>query len=343
MIAVEGKGNYKDSQDLYLTFDILKADPEVTAPVPVEGLKADGNEKELVAPGSTIGGTLEYSLDGENYSETVPSGKAEGKYTVYYRVTGDENYNDVEPQTVTVAIGENIHTVTYIVDGEKFAKFDVNFGQAVARPRTPQKEGYKFAWIDEIPETMPAEDVTINGAFTPIEYTAIFVDENGETVKKVTFTVETEKLDEPAVPEKTNYNGKWEEYTIEAKDLTIKPVYTLAGETKVTADCGNEITLDYKESKTYNFNVEYMPEGASAHIFINGEDKGEGTTYEVKEPTDGYTVECKVLDENGNEIATSGEIKAKVKNCFFDRLKWFFNNFMTVILKSFIDALLAAC
>ena len=343
VIAVEGKGNYKDSQDLYLTFDILKADPEVTAPVPVEGLKADGNEKELVTPGRTTGGTLEYSLDGENYSETVPSGKAEGEYTVYYRVTGDENYNDVEPQTVTAAIGENIHTVTYIVDGEEFAKFDVNFGQAVARPRTPQKEGYKFAWIDEIPETMPAEDVTINGTFTPIEYTATFVDENGKTVKKVTFTVETEKLDEPAVPEKTNYNGKWEEYIIEAKDLTIKPVYTLAGETKVTADCGNEITLDYKESKTYNFNVEYMPEGASAHIFINGEDKGEGTTYEVKEPTDGYTVECKVLDENGNEIATSGEIKAKVKNCFFDRLKWFFNNFMTVILKSFIDALLAAC
>ncbi|MBR3439786.1 MAG: hypothetical protein IKH13_09825, partial [Clostridia bacterium] len=343
VIAVEGKGNYKDSQDLYLTFDILKADPEVTAPVPVERLKADGNPKELVTPGSTTGGILEYSLDGENYSETVPYGKAEGEYKVYYRVTGDENYNDVEPQTVTATIGENIHTVTYIVDGEEFAKFDVNFGQAVARPRTPQKEGYTFKWIDEIPETMPAEDVTINGAFTPIEYTATFVDENGETVKKVTFTVETEKLDEPAVPEKTNYNGEWEEYSIEAKDLTIKPIYTLAGETKVTADCGNEITLDYKESKNYNFNVEYMPERASAHIFINGEDRGEGMTYEVKEPTDDYTVECKVINENGDEIATSGEIKAKVKNSFFDRLRWFFNNFWANIFKAIIDSLIAVC
>ena len=343
VIAVEGKGNYKDSQDLYLTFDILKADPEVTAPVPVEGLKADGNEKELVTPGSTTGGTLEYSLDGENYSETVPTETAEGTYTVYYRVTGDENYNDAAAQTVTAAIGDNIHTVTYIVDGEKFAQFDVNFGQAVARLRTPQKDGYEFAWIDEIPETMPAEDVTINGEFTPIEYTATFVDENGETVKKVTFTVETEKLDEPAVPEKANYTGEWEEYTIEAKDLTIKPVYTLAGETKVTADCGNEITLDYKESKTYNFNVEYMPEGASVHIFINGAATGEGTTYEVKEPTDDYTVECKVFDKNGNEIATSGEIKAKVKNGFFDKLKWFFCYILTVILKPLIDALFAAC
>ncbi len=111
----------------------------------------------------------------------------------------------------------------------------------------------------------------------------------------------------------------------------------------MTADCGNEITLNYKESKSYNFNVEYMPEWASAHIFVNGEDKGEGTAYEVKEPTDDYTVECKVLNENGDEVASSGEITAKVKNGFFDRLKWFFNNILTVILKSVIDGLLVTC
>ena len=114
-------------------------------------------------------------------------------------------------------------------------------------------------------------------------------------------------------------SGEWEEYTLGAEDITIKPVYTLAGETKVTADCENEITLDYKESKAYNFNVEYLPDGATAHVFYNGEDRGEGTSIEVKEPTDDYIVECKVLDKDGKEIASSGEIKVKVKNSFFDR------------------------
>ncbi|MBQ6265413.1 MAG: hypothetical protein IJK60_08205, partial [Clostridia bacterium] len=160
VISVEGKGNYKDSQDMFLTFEILKADPEVTAPEAVEGLKADGTPKELVTAGQTTGGTLEYSLDGEDYSEDIPTAADEGSYTVYYRVTGDENYNDAAAQTVSAAIGENIHTVTYIVDGEEFAKFDVDFGQSVPKPRTPQKDGYTFKWIDEIPETMPAEDVT---------------------------------------------------------------------------------------------------------------------------------------------------------------------------------------
>ena len=193
--------------------------------------------------------------------------------------------------------------------------------------------------------TMESLDgVTETVTYTPIEYTATFVDENGETVEAITFTVETESITEPAVPEKTNYTGKWEEYTLGTADITIKPIYTLGGETTVKAvDTESEITLGYKESKRFAFEPEFIPDGATAHVFYNGEDRGEGTSIEVKEPTDDYTVECKVLDKDGNEIATSGEIKVKVKNSFFDRLKWFFNNFWANILKTFIDALIAAC
>ncbi|MBQ6468419.1 MAG: hypothetical protein IJJ61_10800 [Clostridia bacterium] len=106
LFAIEGMGNYYHSIDQYLVFRIEKADPEVTAPVPVEGLRADGTPKELVTAGSTTGGTLEYSLDGENYSTDLPKASEEGAYTVYYRVTGNENYNDAEPKTVSAAIGE---------------------------------------------------------------------------------------------------------------------------------------------------------------------------------------------------------------------------------------------
>ena len=193
------------------------------------------------------------------------------------------------------------------------------------------------------PEVTGEVTYTATYSKTAIEYTAKFVDENGETVDEVKFTVETESITEPAVPEKTNYTGKWEEYTLGTADITIKPIYTLGGETVVNIDSESEITLGYKESKRFAFEPEFIPDGATAHVFYNGEDRGEGTSIEVKEPTDDYTVECKVLDKDGNEIATSGEIKVKVKNSFFDRLKWFFNNFWANILKTFIDALIAAC
>ena len=89
------------------------------------------------------------------------------------------------------------------------------------------------------------------------------------------------------------------------------------------------------------FKIENMPEGAAAHIYYNGDDTGEGTSIEVKEPKEDYTVECKVHNADGYEIASSGEIKVKVKNGFFDRLKWFFNYFRTNIFKAIIDALIA--
>ena len=232
---------------------------------------------------------------------------------------------------IFTADGKTVKEIKFTIDTESIES---------EIPGVPEKTGYTGEWEYY---TLTDSDIEITAIYTAIEYTATFIDEKGETLKEVKFTVETETLDEPAVPEKTNYNGEWEEYTIEAKDLTIKPVYTLAGETKVTADCESELTLGYKESKRFAFEPEYMPEGATAHVFYNGEDRGEGTSIEVKEPTDDYTVECKVLDADGNEITTSGEIKIKVKNSFFDKIKWFINNFWVIILKTFIDAIIAAC
>ncbi len=342
---------YTDNIEIFTGYSVTS--PEITGYTPdketVEGTmeNIDGVTETVTYMVNTYTATL--LVEGEVYEEipftygqksiTLPDvPKKEGHTGAW------ESYSlGAEDIEISAIYKVNTYTAQYIVDGEGFAQFDVEFGQAVTRPRTPQKDGYTFKWIDEIPETMPAEDVTINGEFTPIEYTATFVDENGETVEKVKFTVEDESITEPAVPEKPNYTGKWEEYTLGANDITIKPVYTLGGETVVNIDSESEITTDYKESKRYAFEPEFVPEGATAHVFYNGEDRGEGTSIEVKEPTEDYTVECKAFDADGNEIASSGEIKVKVKNSFFDRLKWFFNNFWANILKTFIEAIIKAC
>ena len=97
-------GNYKLPAANTVSFTIAKATPTVTAPTAKTGLAYNGAAQALVNAGSTTGGTMEYSLDGTTYSTTIPSAANVGIYTVYYRVAGNVNYNDVAAQTVTVTI-----------------------------------------------------------------------------------------------------------------------------------------------------------------------------------------------------------------------------------------------
>jgi len=83
---------------------VNKAKPGVTAPVKVDGLVYDNTEKTLVTAGTTTGGTMEYSLDNVTYSTVLPKAINARDYTVYYRVTGDSNYNSVAAAYITSKI-----------------------------------------------------------------------------------------------------------------------------------------------------------------------------------------------------------------------------------------------
>lgn len=102
------------------------------------------------------------------------------------------------------------------------------------------------------------------------------------------------------------------------------PVSAAAGETTVkVTNCESEITTAYKESRSFDFEAENLPEGAAVHVYCNGEDRGESTSLYISSPTENYTVEAKVIDRDGSVIAESGAIRVHVKNGFFDRLKAF--------------------
>ena len=94
------------------TFEIEKVDSEVTAAPAVNVLTYNGSEQELVTAGTAKGGTMQYSLDGKDYSDAIPTGKDAGTYTVYYRVVGDENHNDTSAQSVKVEMKKAAVTVT---------------------------------------------------------------------------------------------------------------------------------------------------------------------------------------------------------------------------------------
>ena len=71
--------------------------------------------------------------------------------------------------TVTGSFTINKYTLTYQVDGETYKTYEVEYGTDITAEAEPTKEGYIFSGWSWIPDTMPAEDVTITGDFTFID------------------------------------------------------------------------------------------------------------------------------------------------------------------------------
>ena len=96
------------------TFTINKVTPTVTVPT-AKVLTYNGSAQELVNAGSTDYGTLKYSIDGNSYSTSIPSGTNVASYTVYYKVDGDSNINDIASNTVNVTISKAESSLSFTV------------------------------------------------------------------------------------------------------------------------------------------------------------------------------------------------------------------------------------
>ena len=79
----------------------------VVHPEDVADFSYDGTAHTLLSGnGTCLGGAIQYSLDGTNYSAAVPSATDAGDYTIYYKVVGDKNHNDTQPQTLSLHIAK---------------------------------------------------------------------------------------------------------------------------------------------------------------------------------------------------------------------------------------------
>ena len=111
---VVGNSNVNDVEATYIEAYIAKASASYTAPSPVIGIAYDGQPHDLLLPGFTDDGAMVYSSDGNNWSVTIPTGINSGEYTSYWKIYGDFNHNDTEPQTVTTSIGKPAGSVTFM-------------------------------------------------------------------------------------------------------------------------------------------------------------------------------------------------------------------------------------
>ena len=138
---VEGDSNYNGIDEKSLTAEIGKADSKLaTAPSAVKGLAYTGKAQTLIKAGKAEHGTLLYKLgkDGK-YSEDLPTAKKAGKYTVYYKVEGDENYNDVKENSLTVEIAEKasalVRTRPVAEQYKKEGDFDLKGRKLQGKPK----------------------------------------------------------------------------------------------------------------------------------------------------------------------------------------------------------------
>ena len=120
----------------------------------------------------------------------------------------------------------NSYTVTWTVNGVAFTTTTVNFGDAIIAPDYTAEAGYDFAW-DEIPATMPANDITINGTTTAKTYTVTW-NVNGEKVGETTVKFGDAVADyEYAAPAGYNFSG-WTDKpeTMPASNITVNGTTT---------------------------------------------------------------------------------------------------------------------
>lgn len=177
-----------------------------------------------------------YKLDGEVYKtyyhhagialKSEPAPTKEG-----YSFSGWDNEPTTMPDhdiTITGSFSINSYKLTYQVDGEVYKTSDVEYGSKITAESAPTKEGYTFSGWSEIPETMPAHDVTITGTFAVNSYKLIYL-VDGEVYKNSDVEFGTAITPE-GEPKKEGYTfSGWSEIpeTMPAHDVTVTGTFTI--------------------------------------------------------------------------------------------------------------------
>ena len=168
----------------------------------------------LVANFKAIKYDVTFDVDGVKTTESLDYGtvitKPEDPTKEGYTFAG---WNPEFVEGTTVPVGGltynatwnvNYYTLTFKWNDVVYSTASVAYGSAITAPETPEREGYEFAgWTPEVPEVMPAEDLTFEATWDICYYEVSFV-VDGEVVQSENLAYGSEIV-APEVAEKEGY------------------------------------------------------------------------------------------------------------------------------------------
>ena len=121
----------------------------------------------------------------------------------------------------------NTYTITFdTAGGSEIAPITQDYGTQIAAPANPTRKGYTFkGWDKEIPETMPAENITVKAQWEINQYTIAFDTAGGSEIAPITQDYGT-AITAPADPTREGYTFTgWDTEiptTMPAENITLK-------------------------------------------------------------------------------------------------------------------------
>ena len=128
--------------------------------------------------------------------------------------------------TITAQWKINQYTITFdTAGGSEVAPITQDYNTQITAPANPTREGYTFmGWDKEIPQTMPAENITITAQWKINQYTITFDTAGGSEVAPITQDYNTQ-ITAPANPTREGYTFMgWDKeipQTMPAENITI--------------------------------------------------------------------------------------------------------------------------
>ena len=178
----------------------------------------------------------------------------------------------VPAENITVTAQWEINQYTIAFDtagGSEIAPITQDYGTNITAPANPTRKGYTFkGWDKEIPETMPAENITVKAQWEINQYTIAFDTNGGSEIATITQDYGTE-ITAPDNPTREGYTFiGWDRdipVTMPAENITLKARWKDSekptGEIKINENSWkaflNNITfgLFFKDTQTVTINA----------------------------------------------------------------------------------------
>ena len=117
---------------------------------------------------------------------------------------------------------------TFVIDGECYATVEVEYGEEITLPATPEKEGHAFAGWTDMPTIMPSNDIVVHGEFAKNKYKVEFIiDGKVYHSDEILYGDAIELIEEPTKEGYTFSGWSKAPETMPAEDVTISGTFTI--------------------------------------------------------------------------------------------------------------------